>query len=383
MTLLVTLGLLAAAAAAPQAKAAADGRWLVYFGTYTSGSSRGIYVASFDAASGELGAPRLAIETPSPSFLALHPSRPVLYAVNEVSEYQGEKAGTVSAFAIDATSGDLKLLGRASSRGTGPCHLAVDRSGRNVLVANYGGGSVASLPLGPDGGVSAATAFIQHTGASVDVRRQTAPHAHMIETDAKNKFALVADLGLDQMLVYRMDPKRGQLQPATPAYAKVEPGSGPRHFAFSPDGRDVYVLNEMLVTITGFRYKSGGLTSFQTVEAMPGGAKPGAGDSGAEIVVHPSGRFVYASLRGPDSIAVFAREAATGRLQLVEHVDTGGRTPRSFGIDPSGRFLLAANQRSDQVVVFRSDLETGRLTPTGQTVEVGTPVSVAFFRRRR
>jgi 6-phosphogluconolactonase len=382
MTLLVSLTLLAAAAA-PQAKTPSDGQWLVYFGTYTTTSSKGIYVAWFDAASGQLGAPRLAVETPSPSFLALHPTRPVLYAVNEVSEFEGQKAGSVSAFAIDSRSGDLKLLGRSSSRGTGPCHLVVDKSGRNVLVANYGGGSIASLPLGPDGGVSAATAFIQHTGASVDARRQTAPHAHMIETDPKNKFALVADLGLDQLLVYQFDPKRGQLQPAKPAYAKLDPGSGPRHFAFSPDGRDVYVLNEMLVTVTALRYQSGGLTSFQTVEAMPSGAKPGAGDSGAEIAVHPSGRFVYASLRGPDSIAVFAREAATGRLQLVEHVATGGKTPRSFGIDPSGRYLLAANQRSDQVVAFRIDLGTGRLTPTGQTVDVGTPVSVTFFRARR
>src|SRR5262245_5602792 len=293
MTLLVSLTVLAAAATTPQAKTSTDGRWLVYFGTYTNTSSKGIYVAAFDAASGQLGAPRLAVETPSPSFLALHPKHPVLYAVNEVSEFEGQKTGSVSAFAIDAKSGDLKLLGRASSRGSGPCHLAVDRSGRNVLVANYGGGSIASLPLGPDGGVSAATAFIQHTGVSVDPRRQTAPHAHMIETDPKNKFALVADLGLDQLLVYQLDAKKGLLRPSTPAYAKLEPGSGPRHFAFSPDGRDVYVLNEMLVTVTALRYKDGGLTAFQTLEAMPVGAKPGAADSGAEIVVHPSGRFVY------------------------------------------------------------------------------------------
>jgi 6-phosphogluconolactonase len=383
MRLIVSLIVLAAAAGTTTQAAAADGAWLVYFGTYTTGSSRGIYVASFDAATGRLGAPRLAAETPSPSFLALHPSRPLLYAVNEVNEFEGEKAGTVSAFAIDPASGDLKPISRASSRGTGPCHLAVDRSGRNVLVANYGGGSVASLPLRPDGGVAASTAFVQHKGGSVDPRRQTAPHAHMVETDPKNKFALVADLGLDQMLVYKVDAKRGLLQAATPAHAKVEPGSGPRHFAFSPDGRDVYVLNEMLITIMGFRYKSGGLTSFQTVEAMPGGAKPGAGDSGAEIMVHPSGRFVYASLRGPDSIAVFSREAATGKLALVEHVPSGGRTPRAFAIDPSGRYLLAANQRSDQVAVFAIDLSTGRLKSTGQTIDVGAPVSVAFFRARR
>ncbi len=378
MRLPALLTILAAAAAANQSPAP-DNQWLVYFGTYTApGKSRGIYVAGFDGATGKLGPPRLAAETPGPSFLALHPTRPLLYAVNEVDNFEGQRAGSVSAFAVDPATGDLRALGRVSSRGAHPCHLAVDRSGRHVLVANYSGGSVASLPLRPDGSLEAASEFVQHTGASVDAKRQTAPHAHMIETDPANRFALAADLGLDQLLVYRFDA--GRLTPATPPHARVEPGSGPRHFAFAPDGRDVYVLNEMRVTVTAFRYEAGKLAEFQTVPAMPGGAQPGAADSGAEIQVHPSGRFVYASLRGPDSLAVFARDAATGRLELVEHVASGGRTPRSFGIDPSGRYLLAANQRSDQVVVFRIDPETGRLSATGQAIEVGAPVSVTFFR---
>lgn len=379
MRLLVPLTVLAAAAAATPAP---GNQWLVYFGTYTApGKSRGIYASAFDGATGRLGLPRLAAETPSPSFLALHPARPLLYAVNEVDNFEGQRAGSVSAFAVDAATGDLRALGHVSSRGAHPCHLAVDRSGRHVLVANYSGGSVASLPLRPDGSLAAASAFVQHTGASVDPKRQTAPHAHMIETDAANRFALVADLGLDQVLVYRFDS--GRLTPAAPAQARVVPGSGPRHFAFSPDGRDLYLLNEISVTVTAFRYDAGRLTEFQILSSMPPGAEPGSADSGAEIQVHPSGRFVYASLRGPDSLAVFTRDAATGRLSLVEHVASGGLTPRSFAIDPSGRYLLAANQRSDQVAVFRIDPATGRLSATGQSIDVGAPVSVTFFRVAR
>ncbi|HEV8254632.1 MAG TPA: lactonase family protein [Vicinamibacteria bacterium] len=375
--------LAAGAAASSRSPAAAAPRGFVYFGTYTGAKSRGIYVAPFDAVNGRVGAPRLAAETENPSFLAPHPSRPLLYAVNEVESFEGQRAGSVTAFAVDAATGDLRTLGRATSRGAHPCHLVVDRSGSHVLVANYGGGSVASLPLQPDGGVAAPSSFVQHRGASADPKRQTAPHAHMVATDATNQFALVADLGLDQVLVYRFDAGRGDLQPGDPPFASLEPGSGPRHFAFSPDGRDLYVANEMRVTVTAFRYARGRLTEYQTVSSLPAGTQPGAGDSGAEIQVHPTGRFVYASNRGPDNIAVFARDAATGRLALIEHVPTGGRTPRSFSIDPTGRWLLAANQRSDLVVVFRIDPRTGRLHPTGQTIEVGAPVCVTFFAERR
>jgi 6-phosphogluconolactonase len=365
----------AARAAAPGAGAS-----LVYFGTYTGPKSKGIYVAPFDVATGKLGALRVAAETENPSFLALHPTRPLLYAVNETDNFQGEKAGSVSAFAIDPATGDLRALSRASTRGAHPCHLAVDRSGRHVLVANYSGGSVASLPIGADGGVGPASSFVQHSGSGGDPKRQKGPHGHMIETDPANRFALAADLGLDQVLVYRFDAARGTLVPADPPFARVEAASGPRHFAFSPDGRDVYVLNEMKITVTAFKYDKGRLTEYQNVSALPAGTAITPADSGAEIVVHPSGRFVYSSQRGPDNIAVFARDAASGKLTLVEHVPTGGRAPRGFGIDPSGRWLLAGNHRSDQIVVFAIDSKTGRLKPTGQTVELGAPVSVAFFR---
>jgi 6-phosphogluconolactonase len=365
-----------AAPTPPPAKTAV----LAYFGTYTGARSKGIYVAPFDTATGKLGALRLAGESANPSFLALHPTRPLLYAVNETDDFEGQKAGSVSAFAIDPKTGDLRALGRASSGGAHPCHLAVDRGGRHVLVANYSGGSVASLPIGDDGSVAAATSFVQHTGSGADPRRQKGPHGHMIETDPANQFALAADLGLDQILVYRFDAKSGRLAAADPPAARLDPGSGPRHFAFSPDGRHVYVLNEMTVTVTAFQYAAGRLTDPQTVSAMPPGVAVTPADSGAEIVAHPGGRFVYTSQRGPDNIAVFARDPRSGRLTLVEHVPSGGKTPRGFGIDPTGRWLLAGNQKSDQVTVFAIDARSGRLTPTGQTVEVGTPVSVSFFR---
>ena len=366
---------------APARAAAAEaGPWLVYFGTYTGPKSKGIYVAPFDIATGKLGALRVAAETPNPSFLGLHPTRPLLYAVNELDDYEGQKAGSVSAFAIDPKTGDLRPLSRVSSRGGSPCHLAVDRSGRYVLVANYGGGSVASLPIGADGSVGPASAFVQHVGQGADPKRQKGPRGHMIETDGKNEFALAADLGLDQLLVYRFDAKRGTLVPSDPPFARVEPASGPRHFAFSPDGRDVYVLNEMRITVTAFKYDKGRLTEHQNVSALPAGTAITPADSGAEIVAHPSGRFVYSSQRGPDNIAVFARDAASGKLTLVEHVPTGGKAPRGFGIDPTGRWLVAGNQKSDQVVVFAIDPATGRLTSAGPPVELGSPVSVSFFR---
>jgi 6-phosphogluconolactonase len=363
-----------------QAAAAEAGPWLVYFGTYTGAKSKGIYVAPFDTASGTIGTLRVAAETPNPSFLALHPTRPLLYAVNELDDFEGQKAGSVSAFAIDAKTGDLRALSRVSSRGGSPCHLSVDHSGRHVLVANYGGGSVASLPIAADGSVGPASSLVQHVGQGADPKRQKGPRGHMIETDARNEFALAADLGLDQVLVYRFDAKSGALTPAEPPFARVEPASGPRHFAFSPDGRDVYVLNEMKITVTGFKYGNGKLTEFQTVSALPAGAAITPADSGAEILVHPSGRFVYSSQRGPDNIAVFARDAASGKLTLVEHVATGGKAPRGFGIDPSGRWLVAGNQKSDQVVVFAIDSRTGRLTSAGPPVELASPVSVSFFR---
>jgi 6-phosphogluconolactonase len=369
-------------AVAPHGRAASDDVF-VYFGTYTGPrtGSQGIYVSSFDPASGRLGEPRLAAETENPSFLALHPTRALLYAVNEVSTFEGAATGSVSAFAIDPASGLLSARNRVSSKGGGPCHLAVDHTGQHVLVANYGGGSVASLPITADGSLAQATGFAQHTGAGADPKRQKGPHAHMILPDPKGRLVLAADLGLDKVLLYRLDPKTGALAPADPPHVSTAPGAGPRHFAFSADGRDLYVFNEMRMTITHYVQTGGRFTEKETVSSLPAGASPGEGDSGAEIAVHPSGRFVYASNRGVDQLAVFARDARGGQLTLVEHVPSGGKSPRSFGIDPSGRWLIAVHQRSEQaqVVAFGIDAKTGRLRPTGQTLQIGAPVAVTFF----
>jgi 6-phosphogluconolactonase len=377
--------LLLTIAAAGQGRAA-DRTTHVYFGTYTGPKtgSQGVYVSTFDPATGRLGEPKLAAETENPSFLALHPTRPLLYAVNEVSTFEGAPTGSVSAFAIDPKTGLLGALNRVSSKGGGPCHLSVDRAGRHVLVANYGGGSVASLPIAKDGGLAPASGFVQHTGSGAHPKRQKGPHAHMIEADPKGRLVLAADLGLDKVLLYRLDTKTGALAPADPPHLSTAPGAGPRHFAFSSDGRDLYLFNEILLTITRYAHEGGRFTEKETVSSLPAGGTPAEGDSGAEIVVHPSGRFVYASNRGVDQLAVFARDPATGRLTAVEHVASGGKTPRSFAIDPSGRWLIAAHQRSEsgQGVVFRIDPASGRLSATGQTVQIGAPVSVAFFTPR-
>jgi 6-phosphogluconolactonase len=356
------------------------GEMLVYFGTYTGKKSKGIYVSRLDLATGRVSVPELAAEATSPSFLAVHPKGGYVYAVNEVNSVAGKPGGGVSAFSIEPGTGKLLSLNQQSAGGAGPCHLIVDEAGKNVLVANYGGGSIAVLPLGKDGELRAASSFVQHTGSSTDSRRQEAPHAHGIYLDSANRFAFVPDLGLDKVLIYRFDAKKGVLTPNSAAWASVAPGSGPRHFAFRPDGRFGYVINEMLCTVTAFSYdsKRGVLNEVQTVSTLPDTERVKAGFSTAELVAHPSGKFLYGSNRGHDTLVVYAIDRKSGKLTLVEHTSTQGKIPRSFGIDPTGVWLLAANQNSDNVVVFRIDPKTGRLALTGQSVEVGAPVSVVF-----
>lgn len=354
--------------------------WFVYFGTYTGARSKGIYVSRFDPETGKLTLPQLAAETTSPSFLAVHPKRPLLYAANEVNQLNGKPGGAISAFAIQPDSGQLTALNQQSSVGSGPCHLVVDQAGQNVLVANYGSGLIAALPLHRDGRLAEASSTIQHHGSSVNPQRQKEPHAHSINLSPDNRFAFAADLGLDRVFIYRFDPAHGQLRPNDPPFAPVAPGSGPRHFAFHPSGRFAYVINEMTCTVTGFAYekKRGALTEFQTVSTLPLGEAVKPEYSTAEVQVHPSGKFLYGSNRGHDTLAVFAIDERTGKLTLVEHVSTQGKTPRNFGLDPTGQFLLAANQNSNSVVVFRIDRGTGRLKATGQVLEVGAPVCVKF-----
>ncbi len=376
MKILGVLLLLAAAGAGQQ-----PGEYFVYFGTYTRGASKGIYVARMEAATSKLSEPELAAETENPSFLAIHPNKRFLYSVGELYGREGGEGGAVSAFAIDATTGKLTPLNKVSSRGTGPCHLVVDKTGRNLLVVNYGSGSTAVLPVKEDGSLGEASAFIQHSGSSVNPKRQQGPHAHSVNLSRDNRFAVVADLGLDQLLVYRFDAAKGTIEPNEPPFTKVNPGAGPRHFTFHPSGKFAYSINELQSTVTAFSWdaKRGVLKELQTITTLPEGFE--GENYTAEVLAHPSGRFLYGSNRGHDSIAVFAVDPANGRLKALEQVSTQGKTPRNFGIDPSGSWLLAANQNSDTVVAYRIDPRTGRLTPTGQVLKVASPVCVKFLGR--
>lgn len=351
----------------------------VYFGTYTRGDSRGIYQGRLDLCNGQLTLEGLAAETTNPSFLTIHPSRKFIYAVGEISNFNGQKAGAVSAFRIRKDNAKLELLNQQPSGGTGPCHVSVDAGGKCLLVANYGSGSVASLPIREDGSLGAAGSVIQHEGSSVNPRRQAGPHAHSINVDRGSRFAFSADLGLDRVMVYRLDPTAARLEPNAVPWTVVTPGSGPRHFAFHPSGEFAFVINELASTITVFRYDSqrGILSEIETVSTLPPDFD--GSNSTAEVAVHPSGRFVYGSNRGHDSIAVFRIDEESGKLTAVEHESTRGQTPRNFGIDPSGRFLLAANQKSNNVVVFRIDERDGSLAATGGQIQLGTPVCVKFL----
>jgi 6-phosphogluconolactonase len=362
-------------AALPSLPAQAADDTLVYIGTYTGAKSKGIYAFRMDSA-GRLSPLGLAAEVASPSFLAIHPNGKVLYAV---SETEGPKGGVLSAYTINRSDGKLTLLGKASTVGSGPCFVSTDSTGKAALVANYGGGSLASFPLDAEGRPGEATTFIQNKGKSVNPGRQEAAHAHSIQASPDNRFALAADLGLDEVLVFHLDPAKATLVPNRPPFASLDPGSGPRHFAFHPNGKVAYVINELKSTVTVFDWDAakGVLSKGPTLSTLP--ADFSGENTTAEVQVHPSGRFVYGSNRGHNSIAVF-RTDDKGRLTPVGQVSTGGKTPRNFRIDPSGSFLLAANQDSDSVVVFKINQQTGMLQPTGQKVEVGKPVCVKFVR---
>lgn len=351
--------------------------FLVFFGTYTGPKSQGIYVSRFDSATGKLGAPQLAAETKSPSFLAVHPKGRFLYAVGEASALGDARQGGVTAFAMEP-AGKLRALNTQPSGGSGPCHLALDAAGRLLVTANYGSGSVAALPVRADGALDAPAVEVQHVGSSVNKDRQAGPHAHSADVSPDGRFALVCDLGLDKVMVYRLGAKESALTANDPAFGVAPPGSGPRHLAFGRNGKFVYVVNEMISSVTAFSWdaKRGALAAVQTVSTLP--EKFEGKSYCAEIAVHPSGKFVYASNRGHDSIAVFAADPKTGKLTLVELEPTQGKTPRHFALDPTGGWLLAENQASDSVVVFRVDRKTGRLDASGGNVEVPSPVCAVF-----
>jgi 6-phosphogluconolactonase len=351
----------------------------VYLGTYTGPKSKGIYMTKLDPATGRLSAPEVAAELKNPSFLAIAPNQKFLYAIGEVDEFKGQKAGGISAFSIDPASGKLTLINQQSTGGPGPAFVGVDPSGKIAMVANYSGGSVQSLPIKADGSLGAPASFFQHAGSSVDPARQKEPHAHSINASPDGKFAVAADLGLDKLMVYRLDGASGKMMPNDPPFAKTPAGGGPRHLSFAPDGKFAYFVNEMECSVTAMSYDAerGTFAEVQTITALPAEKSPKY--SGAEIQVHPSGKFVYASIRGLDVIAIFAVDQATGKLTAAGHQSSGGKTPRNFRIDPSGRFLLAANQGTGNVVVMRIDPETGKLTPTGSSIDVGSACCIKFL----
>ena len=353
---------------------------LVAVGTYTRTTSDGIYICEFDAETGDLDPVSSMAGAENPSFLALHPNGQTLYAASETEEFDGERQGALYAYSIDADTGRLSPINAVGSGGPGPCHVSVDATGCYLLAANYHGGSVCVAPINDNGSLEPLSCFIQHEGSSVNPDRQEQAHAHSINLDAQNRFAYVPDLGQDKVVIYRLDLDRGELLANDPAHVESEPGAGPRHFDFDPSGTRAYVINELGCTITGYDYdsESGALTSFQTVGTLPA-AGFGRHNTTADIHVHPSGRFVYGSNRGHDSIAIFSVDEDTGQLTALGHESTQGWTPRNFAIDPSGQFLLAANQDSDTIVSFRIDTDSGELTPTGSVIEIPMPVCIKFL----
>jgi 6-phosphogluconolactonase len=354
------------------------GELLVYVGTYTTGKSEGIYLYRFDLSSGQLKHVATTRRVVNPSFLTLAPSRRYLYAVNEVQEFAGKKSGAISAFAIDQRTGELRLLNQQPSLGADPCYVDVDAGGRFVLIANYTGGNVTVFPVQSDGSLGESTDMKQGRGSSVNRERQEGPHAHCIVLDPTNRFAYSCDLGTDKIMIFRFDARNGKLLPGETPWVQVKPGTGPRHLAFHPSGKYVFVLNELHSTVTVFTRdpEKGSLKELQTLTTLPQDFT--GTNTSADIHVSLDGRFVYCSNRGHDSIAIFAIDPRNGTLMSVGHESTRGMTPRNFAIDPTGAFLLVANQKSDNIVVFRLDQKTGQLSSTGQTAEVPSPVCLKF-----
>jgi 6-phosphogluconolactonase len=355
--------------------------YLMYVGTYTlaDSTSKGIYAYRFNSRSGLVTPLGLAAQTVNPSFLTVAPNHHFLYAVNETGDFNGQKSGAVSAFSIDPVSGKLTLLNQVASGGADPCYISMDKAGKFVLVANYTGGSIAVFPVHEDGRLAEHSTFIQHAGHGPNPQRQEAAHAHSIDLSPDNRFAVVDDLGLDETLVYKFDDAQGSLNPNNPPFAEATaPGAGPRHFALSSNGKFGYVVNEMASTVSVFSFDPGAgvLSPVQTISTLPEGfAKE---NTTAEILVSPSDKYLYASNRGNDSIAVFAIDSQTGKLTLVQYSPTKGESPRNFEIAPGGSLLFVGNEKSDNITVLHVDGKSGRLTPTGKVLEISQPVCIRF-----
>ena len=362
-----------------QACSSPKDEFLVYVGTYTGQGSDGIYAYRFNPSNGELSPLGLAAKTVNPSFITLDSGGRFLYAVNELDSFQNQPAGAVSVFAIDRQSGKLKLLQQISSLGAAPAHLSLDKSGRYLMVANYNGGNVVVFPIGNDGQLGPHTSMIQNSGSGLNLDRQAGPHAHFIQATNDNKFVMTADLGIDKVLINRLNAKTGSLTPAGSGFAKLEPGSGPRHLAFNSSGKFVYVLNELTSKVTTFSFESenGTMQTKQTLSTLP---KNFSGkNTAAEIIVDAKGQFLYVSNRGDNSIGLFSINSVDGTLTPVEWFSSGGKSPRNFDIDPTGQWLFAANQDSDNIVIFRINKTTGKLNQISDSIKLISPVCIRFL----
>jgi 6-phosphogluconolactonase len=377
----VALALITCTAMAEKpSRSTAASKVVVYFGTYSQRGSAGIYVSEFDPKTGHLGVPVPAGELENPSFLAFHPSKPYVYAVSEIGDKAKGTFGSVASYSIDPDSRKLRKMNSQSSKGVWPCYVSVDKSGKYVLIANYGTSSLATYPIQEDGSVGDVAGFVEHTGKGPNADRQEAAHSHSINMDASNQYAIAADLGVDKLFVYRLNGKNGQLIANTAPSVSVEPGGGPRHFAFHPNGKFAVANFELSSEVQSFKWNSqfGILTPVTRLSTLDGKVP---GNTTAEVRIHPNGKFVYCSNRGHDSIAIFKINPETGELTAAGRVSTQGKTPRNFGIDPSGKWLLAANQDTDNIVVFSIDPVTGNLTPAGESISVPAPVCVKFYAR--
>ncbi|MFI5011513.1 MAG: lactonase family protein [Hyphomicrobiales bacterium] len=366
-------------------------RGLIFVGTYSEpilfgtgqvlhGKGKGIHAYRFDPATGALEPCGVTEGVRNSSYLAFHPSRRFLYCVNEFKEFEGAASGAVSAFRVDKETGKLTFLNMRASRGTDPCHLIVDATGRYVLIANFASGGVCVLPVLADGSLGEATELVQHQGSSVDPRRQAGPHAHAVAIDNANRYVFVPDLGLDKVMIYAFDSGSGKLRPNPhQPFVATAPGAGPRQLVMHPRGRFAYLINELNSTMSAYRYEAetGSLAELRTLSTLPAGF--GAHSTCAEVQITPSGKFLYGSNRGHDSLAIYAVDDEAGTLTLVGHESTRGKIPRNFEVSPTGEFLAAANQDTHNIVMFRIDGATGKLTATGHTAEAGTPICVRFM----
>lgn len=354
---------------------------LVYIGTYTSnGKGKGLYIYRLELSGGQLTPYKIIENVADPSFLTIDKKHRFLYAVNETEEFEGQKSGAVSAFAIDQKTGDLRFLNKVSSRGGSPCHISISENGKFVLAANYSGGNVIVLPVDDDGKLGSPADLVQHTGSGPNRNRQEAAHAHSITLDRKNNFAVACDLGIDKVMIYAFDEKKGKLEANTlEPFLQTKPGSGPRHFAFHPRHKLAFVVNELHSTVSSLNYdeKKGTLSEIQTLSTLP--ANYTFSNTCADLHVSPNGEFLYVSNRGHDSIVSYRIDEKEGTLEYLEHVSTGGKTPRNFAIDPTGNFLLAANQNSGNIVVFRIDQKTGKLVATGFSANVPAAVCLKLI----